>query len=1165
MSYLEETHSIDLLNLPTRARNALARAGITTVEDLAARDDDYLLSRRGFGATSLERVREQLAIWKREHPAPTPPDDGETAPEAQGANEENEARDTSESRRGETLTLHLLPGRRVIHAGWLSGGDSPGRLFLWGEGAAQEPAGQDASPSPHPFQLPPETLRAGLPDLIPEAAQETHAIVRAPAVGDAPQPSPQLIRSVLWDREPDPPDRLGLWAVTGLTLPPLDALAFLNDMPRPEELAPRIALGADLAFWSLAGKFALELLARQQFVPTLHQGRDGAYRALWSPIIDRHEDLRRVEQLAAAMPAVARAISAHSTDGTGSPPAGEERQQEGFAPPSPRALLKDFLQDVSDVVVRTWAPPLLHVVTRRDDPALRTWLKQLFTTGKAPIVDAPPENLKAFQEDLLGWQDRLLTGAEEPFRICFRLEPPESPEQANETGIWTPLPDWTLRFFLQARDDPSLLVPASLVWREQSATLRYLDRRFENPQEKLLTGLGQAARFFPPLSDSLRTTSPEACYLETQQAYLFLREAAPLLEQSGFGVLVPPWWEKRHRQLGVRATISPVETEGQGILNLDALVKFRWQVALGDQAIEPEEFKRLAALKLPLIQVRGEWVELQPEQIEKAIRFWEKRSSEEEATLRRALQVGLSEEGEAGALTIVDVETTGWIRDMMNQLRGGETMKELPPPDGLAGQLRPYQKRGYSWLDYLHRWGLGACLADDMGLGKTIQAISLILHDVEENQIDEPVLVICPTSVVGNWAREIARFAPSLQTVVHHGGDRARGDDFIEQIRQDGPTHVVISTYGLARRDEKTLAQIDWTGVILDEAQNIKNPAAKQTQAIRRLKAGYKVALTGTPVENRLSELWSIMQFLNPGYLGSQKSFRTRFARPIERYQDAQATHRLRKLVQPFVLRRVKTDPSIIQDLPDKLENKVFCTLTPEQATLYQAVVQEALEQVEAAEGMQRRGLVLSMLTRLKQICNHPAHFLGDGSSLSERSGKLARMGEMLEEVLSVDERALIFTQFAAMGTLLQAHLQDLFGGEILFLYGGTPAKQRDRMIARFQEERHGPSIFILSLKAGGLGLNLTRANHVFHFDRWWNPAVENQATDRAFRIGQTRDVWVHKFICAGTLEERIDDMIESKKALAESVIGAGEGWLTELDTNQLRQLVTLSQEAVES
>ena len=372
-----------------------------------------------------------------------------------------------------------------------------------------------------------------------------------------------------------------------------------------------------------------------------------------------------------------------------------------------------------------------------------------------------------------------------------------------------------------------------------------------------------------------------------------------------------------------------------------------------------------------------------------------------------------------------------------------------------------------------------------------------------------------------------------------------------------------ISTYNLARRDEESLRRLQWGGIVLDEAQNIKNPAAKQTQAIRRLRAGYRFALTGTPIENRLSELWSIMHFLNSGFLGSYQSFRVRFALPIERYQDRESAERLRKLVQPFILRRVKTDPTIIQDLPEKLENRIYCTLTPEQGTLYQAVVDEAMRRIDVADGMQRRGQVLSMLLRLKQVCNHPAHFLGDGSPMEDRSGKLNRLSEMLEEVLAVGEHALVFTQFAEMGTLLQAHLQDLFGGEVLFLYGGTPAKQRERMVTRFQEGRHGPAIFILSLKAGGLGLNLTRANHVFHFDRWWNPAVENQATDRAFRIGQTRDVWVHKFICAGTLEERIDLLIESKRDLAESVIGSGESWLTELNTAELRQLVTLSREAI--
>ncbi|MDY7076545.1 MAG: DEAD/DEAH box helicase, partial [Chloroflexota bacterium] len=814
-----------------------------------------------------------------------------------------------------------------------------------------------------------------------------------------------------------------------------------------------------------------------------------------------------------------------------------------------------------DSAVRAWALPLLQVVTRRDNPTLRAWLTGLFSRDTDPTVDGAARDLQVFHAEVARWLEQLLTGAEEPFRICFRLEPPTPPEPdgEQETVVWVPADDWTLRFFLQARDDPSLLVPASLVWRERGSTLRYLDRRFDNPQEKLLTGLGQAARLFPPLQVSLRTTHPETGFLDTEQAYTFLREAAPLLEQSGFGVLVPPWWKKRNRRLGARATVSPTESDGKSILNLDALVRFRWELALGDQLLAPDEFAHLTALKRPLVQVRGEWVELEPEQIEAAIRFWEKQAIEEEMTLRQALQMGLAEEGQVGDLPVVGVEAQGWVSDLLRRLNGSEPLAELDQPQSLTGQLRPYQMRGFSWLTFLRRWGLGACLADDMGLGKTIQTIALILRDLEEGWANDPVLVLCPTSVVGNWAREIGRFAPSLHVMVHHGGGRASGEEFAARAKQ---AHVVVSTYALARRDEETLRAVEWGGVVLDEAQNIKNPAAKQTQAIRRLSAGYRVALTGTPVENRLSELWSIMQFLNPSYLGSQKSFRTNFARPIERYQDQETATRLRKLIQPFTLRRLKTDPTIIQDLPEKLENKVYCTLAPEQVTLYQAVVEDAMLQVEEADGIQRRGLVLSMLMKLKQICNHPTQFLGDGSSLPGRSGKLARLGEMLEEVLAVSERALVFTQFAEMGMLLQTYLQELFGGEVLFLYGGTPAKQRDRMIARFQEERVGPAIFVLSLKAGGLGLNLTRANHVFHFDRWWNPAVENQATDRAFRIGQTKDVWVHKFICVGTLEERIDELIESKKALAESVIGAGEGWLTELSTDQLREMVTLSQEA---
>jgi SNF2 family DNA or RNA helicase len=437
-----------------------------------------------------------------------------------------------------------------------------------------------------------------------------------------------------------------------------------------------------------------------------------------------------------------------------------------------------------------------------------------------------------------------------------------------------------------------------------------------------------------------------------------------------------------------------------------------------------------------------------------------------------------------------------------------------------------------------------------------------LLHLKAEARWNGSMLLICPTSVLGNWERELKRFAPTLKILVHHGAGRPQGKPFAQAVAKHD---VVLTSYPLVHRDEKALVGVDWQCVILDEAQNIKNPEARQSQAIRKLQAKNRIALTGTPLENRLTELWSILDFLNPGYLGSKAFFQKRFAVPIEKYGDTASLQTLRSLAQPFILRRTKTDRTIIQDLPEKQEMTVFCPLTPEQAALYEKTVQDSLAAVESAEGIQRHGVILATLTKLKQICNHPAHYLKEATltETPQRSGKLKRLEEMLEEALLEGDRALIFTQFAEMGKLLQGYLQQTLNRETLLLYGGVSKPKREAMIDRFQNDPQGPRLFILSLKAGGVGLNLTRANHVFHFDRWWNPAVENQATDRVFRIGQTRNVQVHKFVCRGTLEERIHDMIESKKALADQVVGAGENWLSELGTDQLRQLLLLDRSTV--
>ena len=1027
----------------------------------------------------------------------------------------------------------------VLHGSW-----SAGAFFVWAE--SSEPAPKRRGRQAHPHAAPPDSLRAALQELVPlgawtEAPTATR-VALLPSSADSPRLPPWLLPD--YDESDETELNLAPWKVSGLALDAISALDLLIALPLDDSAGRN--WGADLRYWGLAAKLGLELLTHHKYLPGMIENK-GEYRAAWLPVLDDPHDRERLRALAQAMPPVCRALFTQ----TG--------QRKTELPPPPHELLDSFLKALLDQAVRDWGWERLDRRRKPPSGVAGAWWSALWSEdGRIEVTADHRRALGNLFEAWREWMGQLRRAAKATFRLCFRLEAPEVDDETDQAAS----PDWTLNYMLQANDDPSLLVPLEKVWQARGGTLEILHRKFEGAPERVLGWLGMASQLFPPILESLRTARPQTCTLTVGEAYAFLREVGPLLEGSGFGVLVPPWWEKPGARLGVRAKLkAAANIVGQGILNMDSLVQFDWELALGDEPLSREEFERLAALKMPLVRVRGQWVMLQAEQIEAAIAFWEKKRRQREMPLRDALGMALGGEQEIDGLPLHSVETSGWLKDLLQQMEIGEELEELSPPEGFVGQLRPYQMRGYSWLAFLRKWGLGACLADDMGLGKTIEAIALLLHERERAANDLlPSLVICPTSVVGNWKREINRFGPQLRVMVYHGSDRPKGDEFIAAVQG---RDVVITTYGLARRDIDDLTRVPWSDVILDEAQNIKNPHAKRTQAIRKLGTDNRVALTGTPVENRLSELWSIMHFLNPGFLGTQSGFRQDFALPIERYQDPLATQRLKGLVGPFVLRRLKTDSSIIQDLPDKLEMKVFCNLTPEQTTLYEAVVKESLERINSAdeEGIQRRGVVLGALMRLKQVCNHPAQFLNDGSELPGRSGKLNRLGEMLEEAFSVGDRVLIFTQFVVMGHMLRAYLQSLFGVEVLFLHGGTPQKQRDRMVARFQQERNSPPIFILSLKAGGTGLNLTAANHVFHFDRWWNPAVEDQATDRAFRIGQTRDVQVHKFICGGTLEERIDELIESKKALAESVVGAGESWLTEMSTDELREVITLRRE----
>src|SRR6266566_22913 len=503
------------------------------------------------------------------------------------------------------------------------------------------------------------------------------------------------------------------------------------------------------------------------------------------------------------------------------------------------------------------------------------------------------------------------------------------PWRNNGCQRWQPM--------MQRQRSRSLLVPAEKVWKERSSTLTFLKRQFENPQERLLTDLGKASRLFPAIEESLRTARPQDLRLTTEEAYTFLRQSVPLLEQSGFGVLVPSWWQKPAARLKVKLKVKPKEDAktGAGLMGFDSIVTYDWMVAVGKTTLSEKEFEKLVNLKMPLVQVRGQWIELRPEEIEAAIAFFEKKHSNGDMTLGEALRLGLGQEQSAVGLQVIDIEGQGWIKELMDKLTNSRKITTIESPSTLHGKLRPYQLKGVSWLAFLKQFGFGACLADDMGLGKTLELITLLLHD--------PTLVICPMSIVGNWHRELQRFAPSLSVMVHHGAERLADEAFREEARKHD---IVITTYALALRDKEHLAPVEWEYVVLDEAQNIKNESAKQTRAIRSLNARHRIALTGTPVENRLSELWSIMDFLNPSYLGSGTDFRKKFGIPIEKYHDANRSETLKRLIQPFVLRRLKTDKTIIQDLPDKMEMKVFCNLTQEQASLYEAVVKEMIEKI---------------------------------------------------------------------------------------------------------------------------------------------------------------------------------------------------------------------------
>ncbi|MGZ8216676.1 DEAD/DEAH box helicase [Methylomagnum sp.] len=1066
---------------------------------------------------------------------------------------------------------------KVLHCSWIpepgDGFVQPGDFWLWTEDARLRP---DTEAPRHPRHLPKTELIAFLENplglTISPFERRFHFLPQTlalPTAGEAPCPSPEFEPS---DTDA-PPTALRAWEVDAYRLTrPIKQLGELRFLAfcHSHDIRP----GTDLLFWHYYTQSLKAVILRDRYIPALlyrepPSGEPELY-AGWEIVSDDYEHLIR--------------------------------DAAGRMPPA-SAMAGERMYDKASLL-RHCAETLIHRLVSQTShtPKLERQVRgTLVDAARSDQAGGQPWKMGEGLDTYRDWQSwrRKLVGrrGEAGFSLLFQLR---EAEREQET--------WRLELLVSPRKDPSRQLPLAEYWRLDTGEHRAFGTLCGGQFDKhLLLALGQAARIYPRLWEGLDEPQPSGLNLNIDEAFAFLQEDAWVLEDAGFVVLVPSWWTpqgRRRARIRLHATgRGPSGAGRRNSLGLDNLISYRYDLSLGDEALDESEWASLVESKTPLVRFRGRWLALDRDKMREMLEFWRRHRDEGGGMSLPDLMRKAAEDAD-----FFEVEPQKALAEMLAKLRDHSRMEPADDPPGFGAQLRDYQKRGLAWIAFLEGLGLNGCLADDMGLGKTIQVLARLIQErvggsapltergsaqinegasissknkprslsgaegshvegrslsgAEGNNAIPPTLLIAPTSVIGNWKKEIERFAPDLRAFIHHGTVRTQE---AAKFRQTCLNHdVVITSYALARKDEKLLSPIRWRRVVLDEAQNIKNPTSAQTKAVLKFSADHRLALTGTPVENRLLDLWSIFNFLNPGYLGKQSQFRQRYELPIQRDNDPGRAETLKRLIEPFVLRRVKTDPDIIRDLPDKLENKQFCNLCQEQASLYEAVVREVEQRLGGTEAIDRQGLILSTLTRLKQICNHPAQFLHDGSPFTgDRSPKLERLCDMLGDVIGEGESALVFTQFAEVGGQLERHLRDTLDCPVFYLHGGVPATKRERMISEFQDPDTGPGVFVLSLRAGGVGITLTKANHVFHFDRWWNPAVEDQATDRAFRIGQQKNVFVHKFITLGTLEERIDRLIEEKKQVASLIVGNDESWLSRLDNQTFRELIALNRMAV--
>ena len=911
-------------------------------------------------------------------------------------------------------------------------------------------------------------------------------------------------------------------------------------------LGEEIQAGSDLQFWANMYLWVLKTISHNAFYPTIVHSSDDI-QSNWK-LMYTQKDFPLLESFVQDMPDSTWCIGASLHD---------IQNQSSFG------ALQAALQSTTNSWMRSQKeilPQIPHIVNDKtpqacDSIAGEKWFESLQSVQ--PSINAPKDTMPFFTEQLQSWQNHFHLQKGLPFRIFIRIHEPGNNHPEN----------WQVECTIQSLLQPKSCIPISFVFQNPEDIAQIYNL---SPTEFLTDFyflLGCVDRYVPHEVLSLSPAKPFTWNCTIREMYN-LWEWAEMGNsyhwiQFGFPFTVdvtdnPP--------IQLTARIHSF-TNASSFFSIQNLVNFDWKISVGDDSLSQEEWKQLIDNKIPLLRKNGKW------------KLYHRAFLESVDTLmhthkkKPSLQ-SLLYESFAGNQSYIPVslDFSDQFSHFKSILAGTVSLDDFVFPECIDNVLRHYQKKGVAWLWNMKKVSFNPILADDMGLGKTLQILTLLQKEKEESPSLPPSLVICPTSVLSNWKEEAERFIPSLSLFIHHGSDRLKSSDFAQEIRKHD---IVLTSYSLALRDTSFLTKTNWNAVILDEAQNIKNPQAKQTQAIKKLQSSYRIALTGTPVENHVGDLWSIFDFLQPGWLGNETQFKMTFFNPIHRDKDPNKTLSLKKMTQPFILRRLKTDATIIPDLPDKIETKEYCFLTKEQISLYEACLQSSLRDIESTEGIERKGRILTLLLHLKQICNHPAHFLKENTPRSsskssdsktniiKRSGKIKRLWELLQEVMEENEKVLLFTQYREMGWILQSILETEYPQQHCFFHGGLTRKKRDELIQKFQEETD-MRIMVLSLKAGGTGLNLTAANHVFHVDRWWNPAVENQATDRVFRIGQQKNVHVHKMICKGTMEESIDQLMESKLEMADKIIGDTSSQLTEMSLQQLKSLFSLRKDALD-